>query len=176
MGQDCMVTLPPAARVADVATVLGGLAGCPIVSVELDNGSVYAKAKGVYIEPAGPGVLSSCASIIIDVPQGYQSMVEHTRSRRLYQFEWDKKGSRGMILPRTPFWIAAARRLVEFFGGVVDYNDCDSTKRDFVRKPQPDIGADDGAPWRALQQRLLRIAPISPADLEAALRALARSV
>ena len=74
-----------------------------------------------------------------------------------------------MLPPSTAFWVAAARRLVEFFGGYVDYNDCDCSERDYVVPDRPDIQhAEDGEQWEHFQARKLAVTPLSKEEIEKA--------
>jgi hypothetical protein len=72
-------------------------------------------------------------------------------------------------MPRsTTFWCAIGKGLVKFFGGKIDYNDCDSKKVDFSKKPFSDrINCpSDGKPWQAFQEKLWNLLPLTSKDFE----------
>lgn len=69
----------------------------------------------------------------------------------------------------TAFWIAVAKKLVDVFGGVVDFNDCDEKDNDYVVPEQQCMAAVDGNPWRERQARLDAVTPVTPEDIAAAL-------
>jgi len=87
-----------------------------------------------------------------------------------YHFEPDNGAGR-LLLPRsTPFWIALGVRLVDFFGGTVDYSDCDSVDVDYqvAAKSALDNGPTDGEAWNVMQQRIIDLKPLSRQEIEAA--------
>ena len=52
-----------------------------------------------------------------------------------------------MSPPSTAFWIAIGKGLVDFFGGKLDYNDCDEKDVDYRKPARKDIHAEDGDEW-----------------------------
>ena len=71
-------------------------------------------------------------------------------------------------MPRsTASNIAMCKRLADFFGGRVDYSDCDSTECDYYVDEQPDINAYDGEAWERLQTRKLNIEPLTADEIAA---------
>lgn len=160
MGVDCRCYLPAWVRVYDVALVLGILSGLekskkPLIS-----------ADGWYTEVAGVRVVSGGDSqpqcVWIDC-----ATVSRPRVGVLYHFE-PSYGKGRLLMPRSrPFWIAACRRLVDFFGGELDYNDCDESDIDYTvpAKPWEEISPEDGPAWQALQQRLFDLEPLSEEEL-----------
>ena len=71
-------------------------------------------------------------------------------------------------MPRsTPWWLAAGKALVDFFGGELDYNDCDSSDSDYAVPAKGDSmnRPSDGKPWHRLQDRILALQPLSADDI-----------
>ena len=68
----------------------------------------------------------------------------------------------------TPAKIALCKGICKFFGGWVDYNDCDNSKVDFRARVGKYISATNGEEWYKLQERILAIKPLTEQDLEEA--------
>lgn len=159
MGVDCRISLPGAVRVKDVATFIGISAGLPVTAIILPGGGTYAKVKGIEVLPCGQSLPECCYIEWTDLcGEGRQIM---------YHFEGDDGAERIILGRSTPFWIAMGRRLVKFFGGGVDYNDCDSEDCDYHQVPANDLTRrNDDTVWQAFQNRLLKVKPLSPAEIE----------
>lgn len=169
MGVDCRVTLPPGARLDDVADVIGRALGCDGEVLPLDHeGAVCAIVHGVRTEVA-PGQ-PMCAYAVIDPPDG-------RGDRFLYHHEWNEHapGTTGLSLASNGRGIALARRLVDFFGGWVDDSDHDDTDVDYERPPREPIAPTDGAAWDDFQRALVAVAPLTPAEIRDCERFGARS-
>lgn len=108
-----------------------------------------------------------CPQIILDAGDDGRLVDGERCHSVLYFFEGTKKGERMMIPPSTDFWIAIGKGLVEFFGGTLDYNDCDDSDVDFKRAARKDIHAEGNEEWYSLQERKLAVKPLTKADLEA---------
>ena len=159
MGVNCKITLPPAARLQDVADVIGALAGMPCKQRDFGKGlkGWAAHVDGVTAESIKG--LPTCANIEFDSP------VDGSRHHVMYHFEWDRHGNRGLMPRSTPLWCAIGKGLVDFFGGSVDYNDWDAIAVDYSQPARDDIHAEDGAEWYAFQERKLAVQPISAEQL-----------
>lgn len=115
MGVNIHCRLPSHTRVRDVALVIGAVVGMPIVREETD----LVMAPDARVETTS-------------VPEMVYITFEDRHAA--YFFEDEDHDGR-LFYPRsTPFWCAVAHRLVEFFGGEVDYNDCDDSSCDFKAK------------------------------------------
>ncbi len=160
MGVDCKITLPAAARLRDVADVLGALAGLPMVKWNFSNTEGYsAHCEGVkYSRYDLPG-LEECCKIEFDAP--LTGPVQ-----QMYHFEFGADGARGITPRARSVWIAIGRGLVDFFGGSVDYNDCDDEEMDYSQPQRDDIHAEDGEEWYALQDRKLAVKPITKSQVD----------
>lgn len=85
----------------------------------------------------------------------------------MYHFELTG-GQRGLQPRSTPFWLALGKRLVDFFGGRVDFCDADDREADYVRdKPRTHNDPKDGTPWERFQQELFTFAPLTREEIEA---------
>jgi len=170
MGIDCTFTIPAPAQLRDVADVLAALLGCPVERRPLGDGSTYAHVAGVTFQQYGtpdgdpdrPVVayapsLPSCVSIEIATPDGPRSF--------LYHYEWDAMGNRGIMPRATAANIALCVAACDFFGGSVDFNDCDDVGEDYRQPVREDIHASDGQPWQAFQDRKLAVQPLTPSDI-----------
>ena len=73
-------------------------------------------------------------------------------------------------MPRsTASNIALGKRLVDFFGGFVDYNDCDNSDSDYAvaEKTADECDPQDGQPWDDFQERMFNLKPITKEEIEA---------
>jgi hypothetical protein len=76
---------------------------------------------------------------------------------------------KGLYVGATAFWIAMGKRLVDFFGGYMQYNDCDAdTKIDYMQKMPPYASASNGKPWYELQEAMLNLHPLFKGEYEEA--------
>lgn len=164
MGVDINCYLPDSVSIEDAATALARLAGLPIERHEMTTGW-YATVPGVAT--VGLPGLPSCAEI----------RFERDGEQRHVLWHWDAnlQGHR-LLAPRsTAFWIAVCRGLIDFFGGMMIYNDCNdhtdpatgATRFDYE---QPDRGWEanhpsTGEPWQRLQERLLALPPLTPEEI-----------
>jgi hypothetical protein len=155
MGVDTKIILPPYVRCDTVADVLGKLVGLKHVISAIPSCDV----QGIEIRASG---VTSCAWI--NWTGGTVPGYEHGGA--LYHFEGSRLGER-LMMPRSyPTWIAIGARLVEFFGGRVDFNDCDDEDTDIVGSvTYPDGLPEDGQPWRDLQNRIAAVRPITPEEV-----------
>ena len=155
MGVDCNVFLPDRVRLRDVANVLGALAGLEVIKRPLDDHSWYADAQGITYRtyPEVPEMVT----IEFEEPTG---------ERRSIYYHFESVGP-GESTCRTVSMRSRARNiaygvaLVDFFGGSVDFDDCDDTRENHMAYPPLDIRAEDGELWQSLQSRMLAVQPVS---------------
>jgi hypothetical protein len=160
MGVNCDITLPGNVRVSDVAKVIGRLSGCEAKKTRFSQGGGwYTEVKTVNVKPS---TMPECCHI-------YWQHNEDDRAV-LYHFEWESSGNRGLSPNATAWWIAAAKRLVDFFGGSVDFNDCDSIDVDYEKEPNPLNGASDNEEWYQLQQAIFDVQPLTDEEIQDAER------
>lgn len=174
MSLDTNIFLPPNVRVGDVASVLGRIYGKPAFMDPLGaSGGRFVRVKDVDVREAP---LPQCCKICIlhlrppavfdvRIPMN-QTIDRHI----LYHFEGGAGGRRMIGIHSRPPHHAVGMRLVDFFGGEVDFNDCDLTPIDYAVpwKSDEENMPDDGEPWDDLQCRIFSAAPLSEADLKRA--------
>lgn len=153
MGVDCRINLPDNVSVRNVASVIGRLAGLPVERFQHDQRTWWAKVAGVKVETTS-------------VPE--MVMIRWENRHTTYHFEYEPGGR--LLLPRcTAFWIAIGNRLVDFFGGRVDWNDSDATDWDYevLDKGREANNPQDGEPWYDLQKRLMALKPLTHDEIKA---------
>lgn len=162
MGVDCRILLPENVRLCNVVSVIGASVGCPKAKQNFSSGHVwYANIDNIKVE-AADHISPDMARITIS----QKTIDGHEGHFVLYFFEAD--GGRLMLPPSTGFWIYVGRRLVSFFGGKLDYNDCDGPEWDVIvpAKSDNENRPSGGEPWYNLQERILAIQPISKEEWE----------
>lgn len=162
MSVNCVIYLPPAARLTDVSKVIAILDGCPatkyIHSKEGDDREVWwTNVPDVKTQDAHT---PECAQILWTTNGKKRSM--------LYHFELGKKGEHGITPGSTGWAIALGKRLVDFFGGYVDFNDCDEIEVDYKKRAKWDIHGEDGPEWDHLQSRMLALKPLTKEEIQEA--------
>lgn len=166
MGVDMRVYLPANVRVRNVAGVMGAYAGCPVSKdfFRCGGGGWSAHADGVEVKSAS---LPEMVSIFIRTPMVDGETVHHCN----YHFESEGGRIGRLMLPRsTAFWIALMTRVVDFFGGTIDYQDCDESECDYAvpEKTWQENSPSDGDEWYSFQNRVLAIVPITEDEWNAA--------
>lgn len=158
MGVDCRINLPADVRLSDVAEAIGILLGCKPERHDFDRGGWCCRVPGAETTPAS---VDTCAEIKIKPPKGEPRWF-------LYHFEVEYDGR--LIMPRaTDVNIALGRRLVQFFGGRLDYNDCDSTDwNEAYDRPRPRNNPSDGAEWDSFQAEMMELKPLTPTEIKKA--------
>ncbi len=176
MSVETKIYLPASAELDNVARVMGRLFGCEVSKDSLGGGDGYWSAKVAGVRTEGITTMPECARIIITPPGG-----------DLYHFLWhwepyterEEDVGRRMLMPAsTPLNIAMARRLVEFFGGTVIYQDYGDSLGDYVvpSKSVEENCPQDGEPWQDLQrgehervstfeQRILDVVPLTEEEI-----------
>jgi hypothetical protein len=152
MGVDTRIALPPSSRIRDVAKVLGKLVGLPHTMEPLGHGS-----SSYVCDVRGVAVVACSVETLARIEWSGARVPHMERCGVLYHYE----GPRGerLMLPRAcDEWIEIGRQLVQFFGGTVDFYDCDDVDVDFSRTPAyPDGMPEDGKPWADLQERIAAV-------------------
>lgn len=69
-----------------------------------------------------------------------------------------------LIPPSTPFWIAMATRLVDLFGGALDYQDCDESECDYFRFERAPDQSDRG--FIAFHKKLIELDALTGTEIE----------
>lgn len=166
MGVNTSITLPAQVQLRDVALVLAALDGVPMVRhhFTFGNGGWGADLEGgigKHIIYSTNDHLPECVGIRWISAEGKARYV-------LYHFEFGRAGHHGLLPGATPWWIVAGKRLVDVFGGIVDFDDCDNKDQDYVQPIADDISASNGEAWYRWQERLLAVKPITQEELDEA--------
>jgi hypothetical protein len=178
MGVDCNIYLPGNVRVQDVAKVVAVLAGRKVVLETMIGGGLSAMVEGWRVEPTS---IPEMARIAVSGPLSDAAQKARSDAGGCYcYFHFECDGADGRLLsPRsTPFWIAVGRGLVNFFGGAVDYNDCDDGNANYKRLPRnanykrlPRANSENcptgGTAWETLQKRIAAVKPLAPEHFDA---------
>jgi hypothetical protein len=159
MGVDCKVSLPANVSFRNVLSVLGVLLGCKATKEPLGRDSWHAHVQGAEARSCD---VTGLVNFVISIDG--ECVMHHP-----FHFEFDSSGRRGMMFGSSPERIALCRALAKFFGGSVDYNDCDNREKDYVVKAKSNAenNPEDGKPWYALQERILKLKPLSKKDIDA---------
>lgn len=165
MGVDTKLSLPPNVRVDDVADVIGVLRGREVELMALDQTSIVARVRGVEVK--GSASIPQMCTIIIWLPSvvGEEAVADSS-----YFFHFECRGGRREMSARAMAAnIALFKAVAEFFGGIVDYNDCDDEDADYIvpDKSDDENHPDDGEPWNSLQQRIAKVKPLKRSQIKA---------
>lgn len=157
MGVDCRIYLSSRANVRDVATAIAILLGQKVEKRPLGSDGWHVVVDGVKVY--GIENLPECCHIKV------------AERWFLFHFEFGRgSGQRGIMPRSTPSNIALCKRLADFFGGTVAYNDCDSNRADYFVEERFDIlGEDDEAFYRK-QERFLKIVPLTKGEIAECVR------
>lgn len=147
MGTSTHIFLSNDAQINDVIDVIGILIG---QKKEEELFDTFRPSKGSYckvdkvvtwVPPADKKndyavypQTGSCPSMVnIIIPKNKIDKMDHNGS---WFYEGDEPGTREIIGGCNEFWQKIGTELARFFGGWVDYNDCDAIEKD-VEFPKP---------------------------------------
>jgi len=153
MGNSCVIKLPQNVRLDNVTDVLGRLAGLPVEKMDLERTKLWsALVRGISTKTFD------------DAP----TMVSIMFAGKYCTYHFEGDNCITILADASPFWMAAAHRLADFFGGSIDHNDCDDIDVDYwIPAKSSDLNRpSDGAPWQLLQQRIYDILPLSRTEIE----------
>jgi hypothetical protein len=159
MGVDCKIMLPDNVRVKDVAKVIGIAAGL-LPKWDGSHGAKWVEVPGADVKTTS---IPEMAVINLD---GGHLIDGESKHFVFYHFE-SSRGGRLMGPRSTAFWLAVAHRLVDFFGGVIDYQDCDSQYCDYgsAANTREENSPEDDEEWVRFQERLFNVKPITKDEL-----------
>jgi hypothetical protein len=161
MGVNSNVYLDAGVQVRDVADVIGILAGLKPYKRHF-SGSVgwSTEVDGVKLRSCDTSP-EMCEIILTgDLVDGEKGHYVN------YFFEIDEGKYRYLYPKATPFWIAISKELCKFFGGKIDYCDCDEGGINARwKKPRKKNAPQDGKPWYNFQQEKLDLKPITIKDM-----------
>lgn len=159
MSTDCKVYLPANVRLNHVVEVIGVAVGCPVTKTPIGMDSYYVRVEGIGMENT-------------IVPEMVQIRFGDRHCSYFFEGENDHVGPM-ISMKSTDFWIAVASRLVNFFGGHVDFNDCDEFDYDYQAAAKSNLSnrPTDGDDWKNLQDRIMNVPRIHKDELTAGLGA-----
>lgn len=177
MGVDAKVYLPPNTRLDTVNDVICRLLDAPMEKWFLGDshpGAWAAHPKKNVVKQRSYSNIPGMAGVTI-------TKIDYTLYGQKcmgfsYHFEFggprrgkNNGGSRGIMMRAYAVNIAIFKRLADFFGGTVDYCDCDSKENDYVVPHRTDSEncPEDGKPWQALQQRIWDVQKLTQAEIDA---------
>lgn len=162
MGVDCQIRLPGNVKVGYVSEVIGISAGLTAFMSPLSGckGATHVTVPDVKV--VGNLAIPTCCDIAL-TGRSIDGQVNHNV---LYHME--PYGGGRLLMPRsTAFWISIGIRLVDFFGGSIDYQDCDDIDEDYAVEEKTDLMncPEDGEEWQDLQNRIFSLKPIGKKEL-----------
>ena len=163
MGVDTKLYLPPEARIEDVFDVLVTMLGG-----EVEQHFFTSRKPDVWATKVEPKTTFKTFNDVPAMVVG-DGDVNGAHYHIFYHFEggvfpgW-KQMSTGYRKQREPLWIAMA----DFFGGMVDLDDCDDIKIDHIGAWAEDrpyrLNAEDGEAWAQFQQAKLEVKQVVTAE------------
>lgn len=160
MGCDCHIELPANVRISDVQSVLGALLGFPKeVRVFNKNKDWYTYVNGVKEKSTSH---PSLWMLSWDDAPGIKN-----KGSIFFHFEYKAGTARLLAFSSTDENLAIACALVDFFGGNVDFNDCDDVTYDYHKTKGSNKRncPSDGKPWVTFQKRIMKIEPLKETDV-----------
>lgn len=155
MGVDTKIAVPPQVALRDFVVVTNRLLGGDTEWWDLGNGAHAAVSNGLKAEPS----MSMPECVTISGPTAWGKVWY------LWHWEFGNMGYHGIMPRATPLSIALGRRLVDFFGGWVDYNDCDEHDRDYVRAARYTYTPSDGEEWEQHQIAMRAVEPLTDEEV-----------
>jgi hypothetical protein len=168
MGVNVKCEFPYGTRLKDVAAVAAALLGHeskhePIAGSK----ATFARVKGWSVMGAGSN--PTLAYIVLDTTADNPAakLIRESDSgvyHLLYHFEGNN-GHPSIYPACIAAKIALCAGLVKFFGGTVDFNDCDDKDVNMRVKAKADIHASNDPEWSLFQKRILAVQPIKAEDI-----------
>lgn len=186
MGVNCRINLPDNVRVGDVAKIIGIAAGCPRERSYFRDGIGWSvDVDGVSVKPTkcpemvriqdGIGWSVKVEGVCVKTttcPEMARIQVGHTTfdgvsNHFVFYFFESSVGGRLLSPKSTAFWLAIGHRLVDFYGGSIDYSDSDNIDVNYWKQPKSraENAPEDGDDWRDFQERLLRVQPLTSEEV-----------
>lgn len=177
MGVDTKVYLPPNTRLDTVNDVI-----CRLLDAPMEKWFLGDSHPGAWAAHPKKGVVKTRIYKEIPTLAGVTitkidySLYGQKAMGFSYHFEFggprkgkNNGGSRGIMMRAYAVNIAIFKRLADFFGGTVDYCDCDSKENDYVVPHRTDNEncPEDGKPWQALQQRIWDVQKLTQSEIDA---------
>jgi hypothetical protein len=169
MGVDTHLYLPSDVRVKDVALVAAALLGVSIHKHEFVDGSFFAEAPDHRVKVNAASFEAGFADIIVR-PKPGESLAWLKLGEcwsAFYAFEGGR-GRRYLSARSYAINIAVFKGLARFFGGTVDFNDCDDRAVNYRAEKKGRNDPEEGAAEVNFQRRLLAVQPLDSVDMKLA--------
>ena len=177
MGVDAKIYLPSNTRLDTVVDVVCRLLGAPVNKQDLGSRD---HPGAWHAQPAnGVGSYRSYESIPgmagVTIKKIDSSIYGQPAVNFSYHFEFggprrgkNNGGTRGISMRAYGVNIAMFKRLADFFGGTVDYSDCDDKENNYVVPHKDDHMncPEDGTAWQVLQERIMSVQPLTQAEID----------
>lgn len=152
MGTDCKIKLPTDVRVRDVAKVIAASLGCP---TSTEPGGRWTEVEGYEVRG------------IDTMPERCRIVVKWGTIDRYFLYHFEPEFEGRLIMPScTAANIALGVRLIQFFGGRLDMNDCDDIEVDLeVERPRATNNPQGGKEWDDFQADLLALKPLTQKEV-----------
>jgi hypothetical protein len=173
MGVDCHIYLPMDVDESNLGDAVGIFGGLPKKFV-MHERHVSCDVDGVQVKPTQ---FASMGEIVLSAPPGNR-LVDGEMVHHCY-FHWGSRFQKKlwiMLSQRsTPFWIAVGKRLVDWFGGFLVYNDCGDESGENLYEGRRSHPTDedfmvphDGESWDLYQKEVSGLQAVTTAELKAA--------
>ena len=154
MSTQTIISLPGNVRITSAALVIAKLLGCPSRYEPINPGQPH---YGMVTRVDGITIGN-----MLDAPQVAWIRLETPQGIRRYTYLFESHGTdKHVTSPQEPEIIRVGIGLVDFFGGVVDFDDSDLNFADYKVRPksnssnQPQSDRD----WLRLQRRIHALTP-----------------
>ena len=169
MGVNVKCYLAAGTRLRDVAMVAAALLGNKAAHSPISGSdSIFARVDGVlpFERTSSVEMVYMVLKLDMNNPAAAAIIKSDGNPYNLsYHYEAGPLGEPLLMPACTAAKIALCVGLVKFFGGKIDFNDCDNRQVDRRYKPRPDIHATDGEEWDHLQRRIIAVKPLTAADV-----------
>jgi len=156
-----IIYFPADVRIKDVMAVIGILCGCEKTKVHLDGRDGWFTRVG---DSPNVSVSNTPTPDYVTICTG--PSINGERFRGGYFFE-SRNSGRELHCDRDPFCHIVGIRLIQFFGGQIDFDDCDGCDCDYeCPKPRKKNNPSGGESWQAFQKDLMNLLPIREEDLD----------
>lgn len=169
MGVDVRLWLPADCRVKDVAIVAAALVGIRLHRKALPGGGWYADAvndKAITAKACGSPLIPEMCSVIIKPEKGQMLIGRLYDGPVSFNYHFESTcGERYVSMRSYPEHIALMVGIAKFFGGRVDFNDCDDNDANVRFRKHGPNDPEDGDAWHRQQNRILAVKPIDDKEI-----------
>lgn len=161
MGVDARIYLPPQVAVDYVAEAIAIAGGAKWEDQDIGG------ARDKLIVVKVPSLEVKPASVVSLVDIRFFDEIRQVHRYVNYHFEFGMKGERGFMPRSRAYWLAVGKKVVDAFGGRLDYADCDDSDADYeveVRWPEE---WERNPGYQQLQTILRGITPVTAEDIAA---------